>query len=196
MAALLKSKIAWHWIGIKLGAVVLTTLPSLSALAQARHQAPWERTPSPHGLADAQEVRHYFSNRTKLSYSSGHGTQVEYSSADGRVFLWYPGNRAVVSGRWRVEEIGPVIVRQEGNPAEPGKPRKLAKVCFQYGPNTYNPVTQHQGGGWECTLYGSLKATARESRSGDVFNLANGKIPFVLLKEEATIEALLKRSRR
>lgn len=174
--------------------VALAFSPTLPAFAQAQ-PTPLEHTSSPHGLASAQEVRRHYSDRTTLFHSSEHGTQVEYATADGRVFLWYPGNRDVISGRWRVEEIGPVLVRHEGKAADAGKPKKLAKICFQYASNSYNPVTRQRGGSWSCTLYGSLKASTRESRSGDVFNLANGRIPFVLSREETTIEALLKRSK-
>src|SRR4029453_11353963 len=49
------------------------------------------------GEANAKFVDH-----TRISFSPGHGTQVSYMRADGTVFLWYPGNRVVVRGRWLI----------------------------------------------------------------------------------------------
>ena len=46
----------------------------------------------------------FMADRTIMTYSSGHGTQVEYSAANGRTFLWYPGNTRTVLGEWKVEE--------------------------------------------------------------------------------------------
>jgi hypothetical protein len=148
------------------------------------------------GLASMQEVRRYYNDRTHMSYSKAHGPQVEYSTADGRVFLWYPGNTAILPGRWRVEETNPVIVHLAGRPEGSSESRRLTKICFQYGADSYNPVTRHQGADWECTLYAFAKATDRESRVGDVFGLASGKLPFVLDRDETTIEALLKMSKK
>ncbi len=36
-------------------------------------------------------------------------------------------------GRWRIEERG-----------------ETANICFNYGPNSFNPVTGRRGGTWNC----------------------------------------------
>jgi len=99
-------------------------------------------------------------NKTQQSFSPGHGMQVEYLAADGSTWLWYPGNAKVLPGQWATEG---------------------ADICFRYGKNTYNPVTKHQGGGWECTPLKLYNQTIVTSTKGDVFGLAGRKkVPFNL----------------
>jgi len=71
-----------------------------------------------------------YSGNTFVYYGRAHGVQVEYYSANGRNYLWYPGNRRAVPGRWKLSN--------------------KKTICFQYGGNTYNPVTRKRGGRWEC----------------------------------------------
>jgi hypothetical protein len=109
-------------------------------------------------------------NSTNMTWDSGHGTQVEYVSADGRTFLWYPGNKVILPGHWKMQ----------------GR-----NVCFLYGANTYNPVTKVVGAVWECeptNVYGALQT---ERAKGDVFGLSTrGAVPFILTNIRTTIGAL------
>lgn len=122
-------------------------------------------------VAMAEQVSGY----TQMIYEGQHGTQIEYLAEGGEAFLWYPGNRVVLKGRWALED---------------------RDICFAYGQNTFNPVTGHQGGGWECMpfeLYGSAVA---ERMRGDVFALENRRaVPFSLDPQRTTLEQLLSRSR-
>ncbi len=102
-----------------------------------------------------------YSGKTKIFYERSHGIQVEYYSSSGGAYLWYPGNRGVVKGRWR---------------------RRGKQICFQYGANTYNPVTKKRGGRWECMPVAYHQKILKGSCKGDVFNLATGRIPYVLRK--------------
>jgi len=100
---------------------------------------------------------------TLWSYSGpnlGHGTQVEYHSPDGQVFLWYPGNRAPVRGAWKVD--GGFTPR----------------LCYMYQENSYNPLTRQRGGKWECRSLAGYELPVMIK--GDPFNLASGKLPFVI----------------
>jgi len=106
----------------------------------------------------------FFSGKTFVFYERSHGIQVEHFSGSGRVYLWYPGNRGVVKGRWRT--------------------KKGSQICFQYGQNTYNPVTRKRGGRWQCRPEGRLKSTMKYGCNGDIFNLSSGKIPFVLRRHK------------
>lgn len=120
-------------------------------------------------VVSAQQLGDY----THLSVSSDHGTQVEYLAADGRTFLWYPGNRTILAGQWK---------RQGDN------------VCFAYGGNTYNPSTGHRGGGFECMPFQLYWGTIEQRMPGDILGLANRTdVPFRLEKRRTTLEKLLAR---
>jgi hypothetical protein len=119
----------------------------------------------------AQDVGGY----TQMTYESQHGMQIEYLSEGGKAFLWYPGNRSILEGRWK---------------------REGREICFAYGQNTFNPVTGHRGGSWECmpfNLYGSAVA---ERKRGDVFALEGRRsVPFRLDRKRTTLAQLLARVR-
>ena len=94
---------------------------------------------------------------TYSSFDNGHGYQVEYLSADGRAYLWYPGNHKPVVGAWK---------------------RVLDEVCYRYGKNTYNPQTFQRGGTWHCEYSGRLEFHVTAYQRGDIFNLKSGRIPY------------------
>ncbi|POF28619.1 hypothetical protein [Roseibium marinum] len=110
---------------------------------------------------------------TILFYNQAHGVQVEYFSKSGRTSLWYPGNTGSLPGRW--------TTKMDGN-----------LICFGYPKNSYNPVTKELGGGLKCRLTADFKRNVRQTCKGDVFNLASGKIPFVLTKSRSQISTLKK----
>ena len=110
-------------------------------------------------------------NFTNLHFDPGHGTQVEYVAGDGQSYLWYPGNRRVLTGRWK----------QDGS-----------EMCFAYGENTYNPVTGTRGGAWECEPFKAYASGIVERMEGDVFGLAQtSRIPFTLSPKVTTLSELL-----
>lgn len=114
-------------------------------------------------------------NVTIMTYDPGHGTQVEYYDASGHTWLWYPGNRVVLPGEWKIEPMG-------GHQL----------ICFRYGANTYNPVTGSRGKQWECMPLGNAEQAVVERKKGDVFGLSTGKLPFVLTRTKTTIARLRK----
>ncbi|WP_170763836.1 hypothetical protein [Ruegeria lacuscaerulensis] len=95
---------------------------------------------------------------TYASFDAGHGYQVEYLSPDGRAYLWYPGNRKTVVGKWKI---------------------LLDEVCYRYGSNTFNPQTRQRGGSWNCEYTGILGYRVTAFQQGDVFNLKSGNLPYV-----------------
>ena len=110
-------------------------------------------------------------NTTIMTWDPGHGTQVEYYDGAGHSWLWYPGNRVVLPGQYKL---------------------KGADICFAYGPNSYNPVTGKIGG-WECQNLKAEQQFTVDRTKGDVFHLKNaGKVPFRLSNARTTIGALLK----
>jgi len=112
-------------------------------------------------------------DQTIMTYSPGHGTQVEYYDKKGGTWLWYPGNKVVLPGRWKTES---------------------GKICFGYTPNSYNPVTGHTGASWECQPLKIFESVVVERAPGDVFGLSQrAKPPFSLPKRRTSIEALSKR---
>jgi hypothetical protein len=110
---------------------------------------PWRQT-------DDEPTFFRYSGKTVLFYDPSHGNQIEYYDPGGRCYLWYPGNRAVVAGDWRMEG---------------------EFLYFRYGTNTYNPVTNLQGGDWEQTLLRKWARTIVDAAPGDIFGLATGCIP-------------------
>lgn len=129
------------------------------------------------GLTGASVQAAQISNRTLLFYDSAHGTQVEYFGSNGVSFLWYPGNRVVVQGRWKIAT---------------GE-NKVQNICFSYGENTYNPVTGHRGSGWQCRPLGNFFVHFVEDARGDVFGLAKRQqVPYILPTARTTIAKLRK----
>ncbi|MFY8113052.1 MAG: hypothetical protein ACOVOC_02505 [Rhabdaerophilum sp.] len=112
-------------------------------------------------------------NLTVVTFSA-HGPQVSYRAADGRIWLWYPGNKEILAGEWKVLASGP--------------------ECYRYGENTHNPLTGVTGSKWECTIMIPGIGPYMQERSGDVFKLANRKaVPFVTRKDRAQFEELVAR---
>jgi hypothetical protein len=119
--------------------------------------------------AFAQEIGNY----THMSHDPAHGTQVEYLAANGKSYLWYPGNRSILPGRWK----------REGD-----------NMCFAYGANTYNPATGQSGGGFECMPFPLYWGGIEQRMPGDILGLANRTaVPFHLEKRRTTLEKLLAR---
>jgi hypothetical protein len=100
-----------------------------------------------------------FSGKTLLFYTQSHGNQVEFLDFGGRCYLWYPGNRSVVPGYWRINE---------------------GVIFFRYGLNTYNPVTGVLGGRWEPAQIDFWSLNIVDAQPGDVCSLATGSVPHVL----------------
>jgi hypothetical protein len=115
-------------------------------------------------------------NVTNLSYSPGHGTQVEYVAANGTNFLWYPGNAVVLPGRWKLRGTAGV---------------KATQICFVYGAHTYNPVTGVVGAQWECEATASYISLQVERANGDIFGLTHRtSVPFVLSRQRTSLADL------
>ncbi|MDT3382538.1 hypothetical protein RNI52_34755 [Labrys neptuniae] len=127
------------------------------------------------------ETRKKFQGGTTNMTFSAHGTQVEFLSKDGRTALWYPGNGIVLQGRWRLVGADPTTGFQDN-------------ICFQYGANTYNPLTLNYGGNWECEGIALYQGHVVERVAGDPFGLdKRGAVPFVLPRQRTTFAELLKR---
>lgn len=141
-----------------------------------------------------KKVTAWYSNYTHVSYSRGHGTQVSYHAPGGRVYLWYPGNRVVLSGRWKTE-IEKVVRPRGGGLSEAQRTYTKINICYKYGPNTYNPVTGNKGGRWNCwPAVIDRRAYTSDTRKGDVFGLSRRtQPPFVLSRDKTSISKLLKK---
>ena len=108
----------------------------------------------------------YISDTTRIVFNSRqHGTQIKYHDANGSSYLWYPGNRTIVPGKWQIRA-------QDGGGS---------RLCYRYGSNTFNPATGISGGEWECRRFGALDVSGGSAIKGDPFALASGSIPFVMV---------------
>ncbi|WP_448146631.1 hypothetical protein [Labrys miyagiensis] len=129
------------------------------------------------------QTRQRFQGGTTNMTFSAHGTQVEFVSKDGRTALWYPGNGVILHGRWKL--AGGDALTGFGD-----------RICFQYGSNTYNPLTMQSGGGWECESIATYEGHVVERTAGDPFGLdKRGPVPFVLPPQRTTFAELLKKRR-
>jgi hypothetical protein len=151
----------------------------MAALGLSPMAAPFA-APAREATTTAAQIRSAYAGKTRMTYSSQHGTQVEYVAPDGRNFLWYPGNRTVLPGRWKVD-------------VDPDDPDETS-LCQLYPSSSYNPVTQTFGGSWECEDARHALSRTRETLSGDPFGLARRRAPpFVLAHEQTSFAELLRR---
>ncbi|MBY0337671.1 MAG: hypothetical protein K2X11_13715 [Acetobacteraceae bacterium] len=159
-------------------AFALATLTGCAPAAM--HVTVVERRP----LMTAAEAQAFFADRTRMSFMPIHGTQVAYTAPDGRVFLWYPGNGVILPGRWGIAE---------GASVHPwaGIPPGTQFVCFQYGPNTFNPATGAVGGQPQCQQVDIFRRWQVEDAPGDVFGLSRRATPPFVLPRERTSLAVL-----
>lgn len=88
--------------------------------------------------------------KTYVFFDRAHGFQLEYFGADGLSWLWYPGNQTVVPGQWRTDG---------------------GSICFKYPTASFNPVTQVEGGAWECALLDHTRPRVVALRDGDPYGL-------------------------
>jgi hypothetical protein len=136
--------------------------------------------------SSSQKVRAYIANHTRMTSDQGHGTQVEYNAPDGMSYLWYPGNRVAVLGRWKVEEG-----------LAPDQVHHFVHLCYLYSVLTYDPVDNSRGGKWECIPAWYAMIRTKERIPGNPFRLGNSvKIPFILSPQETNLAKLLAQARR
>lgn len=107
---------------------------------------------------------------TTMIYGS-HGTQVEYNAANGKTYLWYPGNAEIVRGQWKLKRNG-----------------KAVDICFKYPAGA---TTGQAAGDWACQGVQTYLDGARQRSPGDALELSKAKaVPFVLTREKTSIPAL------
>ena len=157
---------------------------------------PYELVTKP-GPMEQAEFRKMLVGKTWLSYDGRHGTQVTFIAADGRAFLWYPGNTVILPSRWTISERkDSFLYRHPGGAGQSFHMLQTAVICFQYGPNTYNPVTGNRSRP-ECGTPGTWQRTHFDERPGDPLGLARMKAPpFVLDKQKTTFDDLIARVRK
>lgn len=157
---------------LSLGALIITAVAGCQA---ARHSGPTEARLRAMETFASKPIDPDFmkaiGNLTVVSYSP-HGPQVSYREAGGQITLWYPGNTLLLKGEWKALVSG--------------------SICYKYGANTYNPLTQSSGGLWECELLHNQVGNFRQERKGDIFGLAKRtKPPFVTRRDKTQFDALV-----
>lgn len=133
-----------------------------------------------------EETPDLLKDRTVMTFDKVHGAQIEYTSADGVAYLWYPGNKIILRGQWyiRDDDVGFTNGDQRFEAT-------AGRICYYYGPGTYNPAT-NRGDKPECQNAGIHEARVVDSRPGDVLGLSKASVaPFVLGGDSTTIDALL-----
>jgi len=138
------------------------------------------------GVARAEEssgekVVRQLSCKTAMTFMEVHGTQITYRRPDGTILLWYPGNKVVLPGLWKI------VMRPISRP-----PSEWAEICHFYFTPGRNPATDRPGNEWACIPLEWLDRRTVERVPGDVFSLsARSAVPFPLAREKATISNVL-----
>ncbi|AVX02782.1 hypothetical protein MXMO3_00234 [Maritalea myrionectae] len=128
--------------------------------------------------ARVSKVKAYYKGNTVMSYQKPYGTQIEYFTPGGKTFLWYPGNRDVVRGEWKVG------TGKDGYP----------QTCFRYQANSVNPFTKVPGGKWQCAQSIYMMFTDKQRIKGDAFGLSQ-QMPFKLSKRKTSFKRLAKKAK-
>ena len=115
-------------------------------------------------------------NTTYLSFSRAHGFQVNYLAAQGKAWLWYPGNLRGVPEEYKRDEVSGQDV-----------------ICWRHPPNSYNPVTHTKGGSFACQNLMLSQRTIVAALTGDPFSLQTGRVPYPLKRCTAPAQFLFDR---
>ena len=110
----------------------------------------------------SQQIQYPVSGVTYLSFSRKHGYQVNYLE-DGAGWLWYPGNNTVVREEWKIETV-----------------QGFEYICWKHPFHTFNPATLRRGGDFQCEPIEGPQSSLVSFRSGDIFDLKSGNVPYVL----------------
>ncbi|OUD09986.1 hypothetical protein BVC71_00225 [Marivivens niveibacter] len=94
--------------------------------------------------------------RTAQTYSTDHGTQVEYLAADGHAILWYPQRPIPWVGEWE---------------------RRTGQMCFRYLVETTSGLAFSE---WTCSNWNTYMRSVNELWQGDIFNLDTRSVPFTI----------------
>ena len=94
--------------------------------------------------------------RTAQTFSTDHGTQVEYLAADGHAILWYPQRPIPWVGEWE---------------------RRDGQMCFRYLVDT---ATGNSYSDWACSDWDAYMRSVNELWQGDIFGLDTRSIPFTI----------------
>ena len=98
---------------------------------------------------------------TAIVKQTGHGVYVEYTSPDGGLFMWYPGNSGAVVGTWGISD-------QFSPP----------RACFKYY-SAYHGVTgEYEPNECVSAVQTLSEAYVLDKRPGDVFELSTKGIPY------------------
>lgn len=127
----------------------------------------WKPVPSIADKVDdmqAAVLKSIVTDSTILTHDRFFGTQVEFNCSNGDSFLWFPGNEGVVKALWKTQ------LRDNG----------ATEICYLYGTDTKNYVTEETGGKWECRSAVFHLDTIREAVDGDPFGLSSLNVPFVM----------------
>lgn len=131
------------------------------------------------------DARTRVTTQTPPTPYKGSGTQVEYFSADGKMYLWYPGSPIVWIGKW---SLG----------SRPVAGGTAVTYCFTYDQPTRLPDSGPVIRGGTCgqAAYFYLSRIV-ETANGDIFELSRRSAPpFVLDRERTTLDALKARTGR
>jgi hypothetical protein len=138
---------------------------------------------APHSKASSSEVSTGLLGRTLVSYDARFGLQVEYFGKNGKTYFWYNGFKGLVTGSWKVD----TIKSKKGEP--------LTTVCFKYKRNPVNPSINKTDKKFDCQLWFLNALKVVDIKTGDVFNLTSGNIPFVLPSKKLNIRRIKKLAR-
>lgn len=123
-----------------------------------------------------EEIKSITNNATLRTFDPNfHGNQIEFNDTNGKTYLWYPSNKKLVMGNYKI--------------------KNNSVLCFMYFGNVKNEATGEVGGVWNCTPLASYYIRILEKTNSNVFQLNESlKIPFILNRfPEESISSLLEK---
>lgn len=118
------------------------------------------------------EVNAMYRNQTNRYVHPDDGAQVEFTAADGSLYLWHPRNAQILRGQWRVD----------GG----------THLCFDYTRATGGFLNAGHSSGWECRPISVPASIVQETLPGDVLNLVQtNNVPFRLRRDDRSTLAEL-----
>ncbi|XDD45426.1 hypothetical protein AB3N60_11990 [Leptospira sp. WS39.C2] len=123
-----------------------------------------------------EEIKSITNNVTIRTFDPNfHGNQIAFNETNGKTYLWYPNNKKLIMGNYKI--------------------KNNSVLCFMYFGNVKNEVTGEVGGVWNCTPLHSYYVRIKEKTNSNVFQMNESlKMPFILNRfPEESFSSLLEK---
>lgn len=159
------------FLAILFGALLV--LSSCTNSGSSNNMSPAERAAESRAIVEAHA---FVSGATNIDRTSTI-LQIEYHRPDGRAFLWFPGNRSILTGQWDIRR----------SPFGPGPYR-----CYRYDTSTNRKPFGSPDDGATCIFIDPQKE--RYWFVGDPYKLSTRGLPFVMRRGPDAYSEVIRRT--